>query len=571
MGIYSALSIGNTALLASQKALEVVGNNIANAATPNYSRQDVILVPGQAVGSGIKVGTGVQVQSVIRRYDAAVESRLRHATADARSLYLQKQALDRVESLFGEMTDYDLSTSLVNFFNSFSDLATDPQDMGVRTIAVEQANALVHQIHRLRDGMDDLRVEIDGAVQTTVDEINRLSQQVADLNVQVILSEEGRLDSAPSLRDQRDATLRKLSGLVDIRCIEQNSGVVNVIVGNQILVDGRYARTLGYETVENQGVGVSEIRFTDNNELVSLTGGELQGYIYARDTWIGQQVSSLDTLARSLIFEVNKIHAEGTGTTLPQIVRSGLVVSDKTANLNSLAAGFENTPVNGSFLLHLTNINSGMTETLTVDVDLDGLGADDSLEDVVNRINTLAGLQVPPLNVIASIDTTNHLVIQGTSAEMRVSFSDDTSDLLACLGMNSLLSGYDSLTIGVSADVQSNPGLLAVSLSGDAGDNANALRLAGLADTSLTALGSVTLLEYHKQAATRLAVNTAASTSASTTANIFLSAISDEREAISGVNLDEEAVKLIRYQKLYTAAAKYMSTMSELLDQLLEI
>ena len=571
MGIYSALSIGNTALLASQKALEVIGNNIANAATPNYSRQDAIMVPNRAVGSGIKLGTGVKVQSVIRRYDAAVESRLRHATADARSLDLQRQALGRIEGLFGETTGQDLSTSLTNFFNSLSDLATDPQDMGVRTIAVEQTKGLVRQISRLRDGMDDLRVEIDGAVQTTVDEINRLSQQVADLNVQVILAEEGQLESAPGLRDQRDATLRELAGLVDIRCIEQNSGMVNVIIGNQILVDGRYTRTLGYETVQSQGVGVSEVRFTDNNELVSLTGGELQGYIYARDTGIGQQVSSLDTLVRSLIFEVNKIHAEGTGTTQPQIVRSGLTVSDKTADLNSPAAGLENTPVNGSFLLHLTNANSGMTETLTVDIDLDGQGADDSLEDVVNRINALAAAQVPALNVSASIDTTNHLVVQGTSPEMRVSFSDDTSHLLASLGMNSLLSGYDSRTIGLSAEVQNDPGLLAVSLSGDAGDNANALRLAGLADTDLTSLGGVTLLEYHMQSATRLAVNTAASASASTTANAFLSTISDDREAISGVNLDEEAVKLIRFQKLYVASAKFMSTMSDLLDQLLAI
>lgn len=571
MGIYSALSIGNTALNASQKALEIVGNNIANATTPNYSRQEVILVPGPAVGTTLKVGTGVRVGNILRRFDAAVESRLRQAIADNQSQAIQEQTLARVEGLYAETTDFDLSTSLSDFFNSFNDLANNPQDQGVRTVVIERTRALVTQITRMRQGMDGLRAELNSTVQVTVDDINRLSGEIAGLNQQVILAEQGKIDSAPSMRDERDAKLRELAALVNIRVVEQSSGAVNVIIGNQILVDGRYSRELACTTVEDRNIGVSEVRFEDNNELVALTGGALQGYTTSRDNWIGQQIDSLDTLTRSLIFEVNRLHVEGTGTTLPHSVRSDRYVLDTTATLNSAAAGLPNTPVNGSFLLHVTNSTSGLTETLTVNVDLDGVGADDSLQDVVDKINTLAGLEAPPLNVQASIDTTGHLVIAGTSAEIQVSFSDDSSMLLASVGMNSLFTGYDSVTIGLSEAVSDDPRLLAAGLSSASGDNANALRLANLVDVEVADLGGSTIQDYHTQAATRLAVNTAGASSASTSAETFMSAMSDERESISGVNLDEEAINLVRYQKMYTAAAKFMSIMVDLMDKLMEI
>ena len=571
MGIYSALSIGNTALNAAQKALEVVGNNIANATTPNYSRQDVILVPGPAVGTVDKIGTGVRVGNIIRRFDAAVESRLRHSIADAQSQAIQKQTLDRIEGLYAETTDVDLSTSLSEFFNSFNDLANNPQDEGVRTVVVERTRALVTQITRMRQGMDGLRLELNSSVQVTVDDINRLSGEIASLNEQVVLAEQGKIDSAPSMRDERDAKLRELSELIDIRVVEQNSGAVNVIIGNQVLVDGRYSRQLACNTIESRNIGVSEVRFVDNDELVSLTGGALHGYVTSRDNWIGQQIDSLDTLARSLIFEVNCLHVEGTGTVLPQSVRSDRYVLDTTADLDSAGAGLPNTPVNGSFMLHVTNSISGLTETLIVGVDLDGVGADDSLQDVVDKINTLAASEVPPLNVQASIDTTGHLVIAGTSAEIQVSFSDDSSKLLASLGINSLFTGFDSVTIGLSQVVAGDPRLLAAGLTTASGDNANALRLANLVDTKVSGLGGSTIQDYHTQAATRLAVNTAGAASSSQSANTFLSAMNDERESISGVNLDEEAVNLVRYQKMYSAAARFMSIMIDLMDKLLEI
>jgi flagellar hook-associated protein 1 len=563
MGIYSALNIGQTALAASQTALSVVGNNIANANTPNYSRQDIHLVPVPGVRSGMSVGKGVQVSQILRRYDAAVESRLRSALSDATSRLVQQQTLDRLEGLYNELTDNDLSTALTGLFNSFSDLATNPQDLAVRTIVMEKAQATADMIVRLRQGMDSIRTELNGGIKATVEEINRLSAEIGRLNIQITESEQGKQGTAPGLRDERDAKLRDLSQLIDIRVVPQANGTINVVVGNQTLVDSQYVRKIGLESIEDHGLGVWRVRFDDNRESVAILGGLLQGQVVSRDELITTQVRYLDEVARALIFEVNRLHSEGIGISQPQRIRSNLSILDRTAPLTSPDAGLAWTPQHGSFLIHTTNTVSGLTETTVISVNLDGT-MDDSLESLAARIDSVE-------NIRAYIDASGYLVIEGATVEYRVSFTEDSSEILAALGVNGIFTGHDSNTIGVSSELMRNPWRLAAGLTDRPGDSDNALRMAQLADAPLKSLGGALLLDYHKQGTTRLAVNTAAARSARTASEAFVATMIDQRESISGVNLDEEAVNLIRYQKAFAAAAKFMSAMSELLDQIMAI
>jgi flagellar hook-associated protein 1 FlgK len=563
MGIYSALSVGQTALSAAQTALEVVGNNIANANTPNYSRQEVSLIPAPSVHAGLNIGTGVKVQAITRIYDAAVEARLRSAMSDSQSQQTQSQALGQIESLFGDTSATDLSSTLTNFFNSFSALATDPSaDSTARETVVQAAQQVVSQIQNLRSGLNQQRVAIDGDIQSNMQEVNRLSTAVANLNQQIMTTEQGQTGSAPGLEDERDGDLQALAKLINIRTVTQNNGSVNVIVGNQMLVDGTQSRQLTTKIVQDRGQNVSEVQFADNSEPLALTSGTLQGEVYSRDQWIGQQIDSLDTLTQNLIFQVNSLQAGGTGTTQPNEICSDAAVVDPTAALSSPAAGLHNLPVNGSFMIHVTNNQTGQVETTLLAVDLDGLGADDSLNSLAAKLNT-----VP--DVSATVDAAGHLVIQGTSSDISLSFEQDSSHVLAALGLNGLFTGYDSSTIGLSQQVVDDPGLLAAGLTSGPGDNATAL--ANLAAASLPALGNMGILDYQQQTASKLASNTAAVGSASTAADNFQSSMSDEQQTVSGVSLDEEATNLIRYQNLYTAAAKFMSTMSDMLDVLMKM
>ncbi|NIA22374.1 MAG: hypothetical protein GWP05_10520, partial [Anaerolineaceae bacterium] len=462
------------------------------------------------------------------------------------------------------MTDSDISTALTGLFNSFSELANDPQDLGLRTTVVGSGRRLADLIRSVRAGLDDLRQQSDRSVQLAVREVNRLARGIADSNAQVVSAERGQVGSAAGLRDAREGMVRQLSELVRIRTNEQSNGQLNVVVGNQSLVDGRRSRDLTTRLVGDRNLQIHEVRFADNDELLSLTGGALQGQALSRDQLLGEQIDSLDRTAQALILETNLLHAEGIGLLPPGTLRSEGFVTDAAAALNSAEAGLSSLPQHGSFLIHVTNSASGLTETTAVNVDLDGLGSDDSLSSLAAKLDAIA-------NIDARVDATGHLVIEGAGGEVQISFTEDTSRLLAGLGVNSFFSGHDSATIGLADAVAADPGRVAAGLTDRPGDNANALRLAALGEASLESLGNSSLLQHHQMSVTRLAVSTAAARSANTATQSFLATMQDEREAVSGVNLDEEAVNLIRYQKAYVAAARFMSVMNDMLDELMDI
>ena len=570
MGISAAMNVGLTALNAAQTALETVGNNIANANTPGYSRENAILAAAPAQTTGFKLGTGVQVQSIQRVYSAAVNAQVWSATSDAQSASVQNQSLSQIESLYADTSSTDLTSSLTNFFNAFSALAATPTNAGQRTIAVSQAQTLASSIVQVRSGLDQLRQQANTSIQTDVAQINQLAGQVAGLNTQIMQAEQGVSGSAPGLEDERDSALQSLSQLIGIRTVTQNDGSVNVLVGNTVLVDGAASRTLKTQTVANGGQSVSQVEYADNSEPLPITGGDLAGQIATRDQWCTGQISSLDTLTQGLISAVNSLTAGGVGTTPQSSLTASQSVLDPTASLNSLQAGLPMSPQSGSFLINVTNNATGQTVSslITMNVppgtaNLAGAGAT-TLNSLATQLNGIP-------NVQAYVNSTNQLVVNGSTPGVSISFSQDTSNTLSSLGLGGLFTGYDSATIGISSANSANPGTLATGLVGQSGDGSIARQIANLANTSLSSLGNVSLLGYQQQAATTLAVNAQNAKSSSAAAAAFLTTATNDQQAISGVNLDEEAVNMIQYQNGYAAAAKFIMTMQQLMQTLIQM
>src|SRR5688572_29173180 len=139
MTLFSTIQTANNALLAAQLGLQVTGNNIANANTPGYIRERLLLAPAttQRYG-GVLLGLGVQVQGVVQITDRFLEERLRSATSDLANGEAQENVYVQLESLIGELSDTDLSTSLTGFFNSIHDIANQPDSVSVRNLAVLQ-------------------------------------------------------------------------------------------------------------------------------------------------------------------------------------------------------------------------------------------------------------------------------------------------------------------------------------------------------------------------------------------------------------------------------------------------
>jgi flagellar hook-associated protein 1 FlgK len=564
MGISAAMNVGLTALNAAQTALEMVGNNIANANTPGYSRENAVLAAAPAQSTGYKLGTGVQVQGIQRVYSAAVNAQLWAATSDAQSAKVQNQNLSQIESLYGDTSSTDLTTTMTKIFNAFSALAGEPTNAGQQTIVVSQAQALAGTIVQIRTGLDQVRQQADTAARTDVAQINQLASTVAGLNTQIMETEQGQTGSAPGLEDERDSAIASLSQLIGIRTVTQNDGSVNVIVGNSVLVDGSTARSLTTQTVNNNGLGVAQVEFADNNEPLTITGGDLGGQMATRDQWCTGQIASLDTLTQGLISAVNALTAGGVGATPQTSLTGSAAALDPTAALDTAQAGLNFTPQNGSFLVNVTNNATGQTTPQQINVVLNGGPGDDTLQSLAAKLNA-----VP--NVQSYVDSTNHLVVKGANSGVSISFSDDTSNVLPALGLGGLFTGYDSETIGVSPATSANPGTLATSAIGASSNGAVARQIANLASTSLSSLGNVSLLGYQQQAATTLAVNAQNAKSSSDAASAFLSSATNDQQAISGVNLDEEAVNMIQYQNGYAAAAKFIATMQQVMQQLLQM
>src|SRR3990170_4450629 len=153
MGLLNgALQIGRSALLTYQSALQVVGNNIANAARPGYVRLSAILsgVPGGRTAEGFQPGNGVAMSALRRNVDEALQARVRTALGDQESVLTERAALGQIESILNELTETDLSTLMNEFFGAWADLQTQAQDIGARRTVLTGGAALAAELRRQR-------------------------------------------------------------------------------------------------------------------------------------------------------------------------------------------------------------------------------------------------------------------------------------------------------------------------------------------------------------------------------------------------------------------------------------
>src|SRR5262245_41340757 len=182
MTLFSTIQTAKNALLAAQLGLQVTGNNIANANTPGYIRERLILTPQppQRWG-GHLVGLGVDVEGVVQVIDRHLEERMRAAISDVAGGEAQENAYVQLEGLIGELSDNDLSTALTNFFASIHDVINQPESVSVRNLAVLEGQSLAEGIRRLDSRLRDIHSDVNGRIIATADRINELLEEVADL------------------------------------------------------------------------------------------------------------------------------------------------------------------------------------------------------------------------------------------------------------------------------------------------------------------------------------------------------------------------------------------------------
>src|SRR2546428_8773929 len=191
MSLVSALNIGKSALAVHQAAIQVTSNNVANAANTDYTRQTAHIVPGsdQLYKPGVFLGSGLNLQAVQRQIDDSLQARIRSSVSDSESATSRQQWLSRVETIFHELGDDDLSSQLSAFFNSWSNLANKPQDIGLRQVVLQSGDNVAKWFQNLRGQLSSLQGDVDDRLKALTTDADGLAQKVADLNRQIAIAE----------------------------------------------------------------------------------------------------------------------------------------------------------------------------------------------------------------------------------------------------------------------------------------------------------------------------------------------------------------------------------------------
>jgi flagellar hook-associated protein 1 FlgK len=564
MGLSAAFGIGRSALAAYQAALQVVGQNIANAATPGYTRAsaDLIAIPGAGMRAG-QLGNGVFLSGVRRNISESLQARLRSAGSDVTSADTQRSSLNQIEGILDPLGDSNLGALMSKFFKSVGDLQNNPQNSATRSIVITSATSLTDKIRDTRAGLMDLQSDLNKDIESSTQQADLLASQIADLNIQITTAEAGSGGTAAGLRDQRDQLLTQLGSLMSITVREQPSGAVNVYVGNDSLIQFGESFGLKAETETGaDGYARMTVRFKINNGQVNIQSGNIAGLIASRDSHAIGQLNRLDQLAGALINEVNKIHAGGRGLEAFSSITSTNGVTNSAASLSTADNGLDFVPQSGSFFIDVTDSTTGTTTRHQINIDLDGIGADSSLDSVMADINA----NVP--GVTATIQPNGTLKL-AAAAGSNFTFADDTSGFLSSMGINTFFTGKNSLDINVNALVVDNPQFIAAGRTALPGDGSNATDLASLQNKVISDLGGVSLNEYYNATTANLAVTSSSAQGELDASDIVFQTLTAQRESISGVNMDEEAVNMISYQRAYEGAARYMGVVDDMLQTLL--
>ena len=566
MSLTGSLQIGRSGLLASQRALEVTGNNLANVATRGYHRQEVSLTPGltQRVGPGVFVGRGVQIDSIVRRVNEALEDRLRGGVAQEHGFIARQEVLKEIESIQNELSDTDLSSSLSAFFNAWSDLANSPQDNAARSLLVQEAQTLASQVRDQRSELTRLQSELDDRIGQAASAADALLSQLEQLNQQITLAEGGSPGGAHGLRDERGAIVEELSQYLDVSVVEQPNGAFDVYVGSiPIVLNGR-SRGVEVRSQTVDGEKRTDLVLRDDGSLLDTQAGRLGALVAGREGDVSDALDALDGLARSLIFEVNRLHSQGQGLKGYAELTSTYRVDDATLALNDPDAGLAFTPSHGGFDVHLTQVSTGQRTTTRIPVDLDGIGADTSLNDLAAALSAVG-------NLSATVSADGHLTLTTTGSDFELSFSDDSSGTLAALGLGAFFEGEDATDLAVHQDVASDLRRVAAGQGHVPGDNRNAVALAGLRERQLDSLGGRSLTELWNQHVSDFGIRLGQATAKAASAAVVRENLEVQRQSYSGVNTDEEAVNLLTHQRAYQASARFLSVVDEMLQTLLNL
>jgi flagellar hook-associated protein 1 FlgK len=623
------LSTSVSGLVAFQNALQVTGNNVANVSTPGYSVETPVFtaLPGQSTGVGY-FGSGVSISNVTRRYSELLATQLRTSQSSYSGFNTYATTAAQVDNMLSA-TGTGLSAQLQNFTNSLQTLANSPTLAASGTAVLSAAQALTQSVQGYASQLASIDQNVEGQIASNVQEVNTLAGNIATINNQ-IAQVQGSGQSPNSLLDQRDQLINQLSQYVSVSTATQSDGSLDVYIGNgQALVNGGTAQTL--TTIQNPynparidvGLSLAGSTGTPMDITGAISGGSLGGLITVRSQVIDSTLNSLGQITVGIAAIVNQQQAAGLTRSgiqgQPLFAVGGVQVSPSSGNTGTAQVTATRTGLaalttdnytlsdNGG-TWQLYDQTSGQSVAMTgtgtaadpfvaagVSIVVNGAASSGDSYLVEPTATAAAGFSVlltSPTQIASAsaVQTAAAGANTGTGTIAAATVTDPTN---ASLLASTTITFTSPTTYQVSGDPTTyaySPGsaiaangwttsvsgapaagdtFTVSSNAGNIGDNTNLFAMIdGLNASSLNG-GSASLTGATSSLLSQVGAQTQQAQSNASAQQAVNKSASDAVNNLSGVNLDEEAANMVKFQQAYQACAQMIQSSTTMFNTLI--
>ncbi len=612
MSLFSTLGTGYSGLSAAEVATATTGHNIANANNDYYTRQRVVTTASAPFHSTPgDIGTGVQISEITRIHDEFVYSRYKDSSNTLSHDDYMQQSLEEVAKDFPDLQNLGISNDLKNYFDSWNNLASNANEGSQKIALVQNASTLSEDINSTRKTLRDQQDSINDQLKSNIDEVNSLGERIADINKEINKVESTKPNQANDLKDQRDSLELTLSKILDVSASKSDISSQNTIdanatdegkdyhlnIGGSSFVDGTSFHPLVIDNTGNKSSYYSIYSEFQDGTRYDITdkiqGGKAGAMLDLRgrtidktsnsgfpvDGAIQGYIDDLDTFANSLISQTNNTYAKSASASMESPAHKDLP-SDRALSNSDLNIK------NGSFDLVMydsdgveagrkqitINQSTSMSDNTTTDSIVKQINSnsdDNSDNNSTNDIDDYFKAKYDSNGVFS--------ITPKSSQNYTISFEDNGTNFPGAIGINRFFTGDSAKNISVKSDFLKDPSLMRGYKAPVEGNNDVANNMVQLQYDDIDffkkngTINQDTLNGFYNSMTTKIATDGEDAGRQKETSQALFNTVQAEFQSISGVSTDEELTNLIKFQTAYSANAKVITTVDQMLNTLLGI
>jgi len=565
VGLNNTLNASRLSLLSQQANIDIIGHNVANVNTPGYSRQVGIVqtTPPLADSLGMR-GTGVTTTRIMNLYDRFIGMQLNLENSNKGMWKARSSTLADLERTFNETGDYGLLPVIGEFWNAWEDLANNPEGVAQRVSVVEKSKILTASLNSMNEDLLTQERILGQSIEDGVQQLNNLTAQVAELN-QTISENELLGNDANDLRDRRNSLLSDIAEMIDINYFENDRSQVTILSANgKSLVQGNesYALRVDFDPLSGDPQIIWHNDSYPMNE--TMQSGKLRGWLAGWDD-LKTAHDSLKELSAALIFNVNQQHVQGydlEGEAGKVFFEHAISLSQGTENQGDGVLMFD--PASGIDGIDWENLQNYDDFEIRFNADYAGVGNEFTIVDV----NT--GETITPDSVDTSVAGELSINFNG-GYFVKIHYGSGT---VPQSGDTFSLSFRDNAarTVGVNGEL-SNPVKIAASDNPleVPGNNGAALKIAQLQHALTMSSKKSSFNEFYSSMVGKVGSLAQMAENNREHSAMVAEQLQLKQESVSGVSIDEEMTNLIRFQQAYSASARIISKVDELLDNIIRM